>query len=178
MAEERKSKIIPVARLARAGDETGIAEIFNEGHRTGNFIYTASNEFYDFNKIERLRVRLESPGQETYHFVALTPAEEMIIGVVNAHLKKHARIKHEFEMGWMVHPDYQGRGVAGALLKFSLDFLKEKGFRRAEAEAAVENPASWKLAVKLGFEIEGLKKQALHLDDGRYVDCYALGKIL
>ena len=55
---------------------------------------------------------------------------------------------------------------------------KRKGFRRIEAEAAVENAGSVKLAKKCGLKIEGRKKAGLLLDDGRYVDTYIFGKIL
>lgn len=59
----------------------------------------------------------------------------------------------------------------------ALEFAKKKGFKRAEAEMAIKNKSSWKLAKKCGFKIEGIKKKALLTDDGRYIDTYVVGKV-
>ena len=81
-------------------------------------------------------------------------------------------------MGWGVHPEYQGKGIGTKLLKESLKYAKKKGFKRAEAEMAIENKGSWKMALKNGFKIEGKKEKALLTDDGRYIDTYIVGRIL
>jgi len=78
----------------------------------------------------------------------------------------------------MVHPDYQGRGIATKLLKALLVEAKKKGLKRAEAECAVANVASWKLAKKCGFKIEGKKIKALITDDGKSIDTYIVGRLL
>ena len=90
----------------------------------------------------------------------------------------HSRLRHRGELGWGVHPDYQGKGIATKMLTEALKFAKKKGFKRAEAEMAIENKASWKLALRCGFKIEGTKKKAMLTDDGRYIDTYIVGKIL
>ena len=70
------------------------------------------------------------------------------------------------------------KGVGTKLLRTALQFAKKKGFKRAEAEMAIKNKGSVKLAKKLGFKIEGTKKKALLTDDGKYIDTYIVGKIL
>jgi RimJ/RimL family protein N-acetyltransferase len=34
------------------------------------------------------------------------------------------------------------------------------------------------MALKCGFKIEGIKKKAMLMDDGKYIDTYIVGKIL
>ena len=47
-----------------------------------------------------------------------------------------------------------------------------------EAEMAIKNVWSWKMALKLWFKIEWTKKKALLTDDGKYIDTYIVWKIL
>lgn len=58
--------------------------------------------------------------------------------------------------------------------KYDLNKFK----KLAEAEIAIKNVASWKMALRCGFNIEGTKKKALLTDDGKYIDTYIVGKIL
>jgi RimJ/RimL family protein N-acetyltransferase len=71
-----------------------------------------------------------------------------------------------------------GMGIATKLVEATLKEAQRRGFTRAEAEAAVKNTASVKLAVRCGFKIEGKRKNGLLLDDGKYADTYLFGKIL
>lgn len=77
-----------------------------------------------------------------------------------------------------IHPDFTGQRLGTKLLNFALEDAKKKGFKRAEAEMAVKNIGSWKMALKCGFKIEGTKKKALLTDDEKYIDTYIVGKIL
>lgn len=55
---------------------------------------------------------------------------------------------------------------------------KAQGYKRIEAEAALENVSSVRLAKKFRFKVEGKRKAGLLLDDGRYVDTYIFSKML
>ncbi len=162
-------------RRAKPGDEKAIAEMINLGIKRKNWQYTGTNKPCSKEKIKEMR-KAYLPGSNNVVFVALD--KNKIVGSTAFRFKKHGRMRHRVDCGWGVHPDYQGRGVATKLLKASLAFAKKKGFKRAEAEVAVENTASIKLAKKLGFKIEGRKKKALLTDDGRYIDTVIVGKIL
>jgi len=78
----------------------------------------------------------------------------------------------------MVHHDYVGRGIATKLLGAVLKEAKNRGYKRVEAEIAVENVASIRLATRYGFQLEGRRKAGIVLDTGRYLDTYIFGRIL
>jgi len=67
--------------------------------------------------------------------------------------------------------------IATKLVNRMIIEAKKNGIRKLEAESAVDNIASVRLAKKLGFVIEGTKKSALKVGN-KYVDSYILGKIL
>ncbi|HOW37042.1 MAG TPA: GNAT family N-acetyltransferase [Candidatus Pacearchaeota archaeon] len=167
-----------IIRKAKLGDEYGIVDIIREGLKRKTSNYTGTRKITQ-DKVEKTKKSLESKHPEGYHFVAVDKSTNKIVGSLWFGFRgNHSRLRHRGELGWGVHPDYQGKGIATKMLTEALKFAKKKGFKRAEAEMAIENKASWKLALRCGFKIEGTKKKAMLTDDGRYIDTYIVGKIL
>lgn len=81
-----------------------------------------------------------------------------------------------YEMGYALNPRFWGLGLmteaASAVLQFAFESYK---VRRMELKHLQSNPASGAVAKKLGFEQEGIKRQAARFEDG-YDDlvCYGL----
>ena len=165
-------------RKARAGDEKGVAEIYNEGVKRKNFIYTGLNHTIPKKWIKYWRKLYSSKNPEGYYFVAMDKETKKLVGQCGFDFKKEGRGRHIVDIGWVVHPDYQGRGIATKLVRVTLNFAKKKGFKRVEAEIAVPNHVSVKIAKKTGFKIEGRKIKSFLLDNGKYVDGYIIGKVL
>ena len=66
--------------------------------------------------------------------------------------KKNWRDQLVYEMGWMVLPEYQGRGIATKAGEAVIDLLRqEKRFPFIHAFPSVSNPASNAICRKLGF---------------------------
>ncbi len=165
-------------RRAKVGDEKGIAEVRREGLKRKNWLYTGGNIPSSKEKIKKMREDFSSKSSDSFFFVAIDEKTNKVVGSAMASFKLKGRLRHRVDVGWGVHPDYQKKGIGTQLLKELLKFCKKKGFKRAEAEAAIENKGSVKLAKKIGFKIEGIKKKALLMDNGRCVDTYIFGKIL
>ena len=113
-----------------------------------------------------------------YDIIPVDKLKQKIVAHIGYHFKKSGRDRHVIDLGWIVHPDYEGQGIGSKMLKSILEDAKKRGFKRAEAEMAIKNIGSWKIALKNGFKIEGIKKKALLTDDGEYIDTYIVGKIL
>ncbi|MEV0157007.1 GNAT family N-acetyltransferase [Micromonospora sp. NPDC050686] len=61
-----------------------------------------------------------------------------------------------YEMGWAVLPEFQGRGVATAAVRATVDAARARGGRRwAHAYPSVDNPPSNAVCRKAGFELLG-----------------------
>lgn len=167
-----------IIRKAKAGDEIGIADMVKIGLKTKNWAYTGSNISPDKIKLKKWKKGFSDKNTEVFSFVAVDKLNKKIIGSITSSFKKNGRLRHRINMGWGVHPDYQKKGIGTMLLKKSLAYAKKKGFKRAEAEMAIKNKGSWKLALKCDFKIEGKKKKALVTDDGKYIDTYIMGREL
>ena len=160
---------------AKLGDEIGIAQLFKECIEQNFWKYTATNK-YNESLLEKLKISLSSQTSNSRYFVVLN--SKKIIGCTNYKFNTEGRMRHRIDMGWGIHPDFAGKGIGTRLVSFALTEAKKEGFVKAEAEIAIENISSWKLALKCGFEIEGAKKKALLTDEGDYIDTFIVGKIL
>jgi len=166
-----------VIRKAKKGDETGIARMIKEAIKKKAWPYTGMVK-YTKQKFHSLKKLLASKSKTVIIFVAEDRVNKRIAGNSNYSFQKSGRLRHRVDIGWMVHPDYMRKGIGTRLLNAVLEDAKKKGYKRAEAEVAVENKASLKLAKKYCFKIEGRKRKALLLDDERMVDTYVFGKLL
>lgn len=166
-----------VLRKAKPEDAEGIATLIREGLKRKTWIYTATTT-YGKKKLENLKKTLSNKDSGFRFFVAVDKETNKIIGNAVYNFPKKGRLRHRVDFGWGVHPDYEGEGIATKVLNFALEDAKKEGFKRAEAEFAVENVASYKLALKCGFKIEGTKRKAMLTDDNRLIDTYIVGKLL
>lgn len=87
---------------------------------------------------------------------------EDVIGTVLLSNFRRAAIA---DLGYDLRPDYWGKGIMREALEKLLSFaFLELGLLRIQAYVRPENTASARLLEKLGFELEGLLKQAGYHD--------------
>lgn len=79
------------------------------------------------------------------------------------------RMKHVGEVGIMIHPEYQRKGIGTKLLKAAIRLASKKGYRRLEADTLATNVAMRKIAQKAGFKLEGVRKMRIR-KNGQYLD--------
>lgn len=73
------------------------------------------------------------------------------------------------EVGYVLHPDYWGRGIATEALRKVIDYGFEKlNLHRIEAKFMKENERSLHVMEKVGMIFEGYQREAM-LVKGRYV---------
>jgi RimJ/RimL family protein N-acetyltransferase len=81
----------------------------------------------------------------------------------------------QLEIGWVLHPDYQGRGLAaeaaGAVLHFAFETL---GPHRVEAQLDARNAASARLCERLGMRLEATLREVEWDDGWRDTTLYAV----
>jgi RimJ/RimL family protein N-acetyltransferase len=79
----------------------------------------------------------------------------------------------EAEIGWVLAPAHQGRGLATEAARAALDICFTRlGLRRVTAGCFVENEASWRIMEKLGMRREQhSRRDALHRTRG-WLDGY------
>jgi len=100
-------------------------------------------------------------------FVALDGNK--VVGWCDISPKGRASMAHCGVLGMGVHPAYRRQGIGRRLLEATLARAIEIGLKRVELDVIVSNSAAIALYTQFGFMVEGIKKQALRLED-RYLD--------
>ena len=86
---------------------------------------------------------------------------------------------HIANCGYMVNPNYQGRGIGKLLCEHSLEFAKQKGYVGIQFNIVVStNTNAVKLWKKLGFEIIGTTPKGFRHAALGLVDTYIMFKQL
>lgn len=99
------------------------------------------------------------------------------VGYLGATRFGFARNRHCMKISMGVRRSHWRRGIGAALLEHIEHTAREWGCARIELTTLTTNTAARALYEKAGFEIEGVRRQAL-LIDGVYVGEYHMGKIL
>jgi ribosomal protein S18 acetylase RimI-like enzyme len=70
---------------------------------------------------------------------------------------------HVANAGYMVKPEYRGRGIAEAMCRFSLDEARRLGFKAMQFNSVVStNEVAIRLWKRCGFEVIGTLHKAFH----------------
>jgi RimJ/RimL family protein N-acetyltransferase len=106
-------------------------------------------------------------------------AEEQgaLIGYLGAIGGSYARNKHEVYIVVGILEAFTGLGIGTALFERLDAWAHEHQIHRLELSVMVHNTRGVGLYQKMGFEIEGIKKDSLCVD-GAYVDEYYMGKLI
>lgn len=90
-------------------------------------------------------------------------------------LMNYEALNNVAEIGYWIRSDLAGRGLGTEAARAVCDFgFDEIGLHRVELRAWTENPASIRIAEKLGFVREGLLREASWAQAG-YQDMYIYG---
>ena len=164
-----------IVRRATIKDAESIAKVWRTSISQGETKYTNTINF-DQRKYKRLKEGLKDK-KNNFTFVATNKDDKkVVLGICGFQLREKVRTRKRIEIGWLVHPEHYKKGIATKLLKHLIKTAKSVGIKKIEAEIITENIASLKLALKCGFQIEGLKKKSMILDSGKMTDVYVIGK--
>ena len=112
----------------------------------------------------------ENQGEEAKAYAVFLRSENGLVGHMVYHLWFAPRT---YELGWVFHPDHQGRGyateAAHALLAYSFTTLHA---HRVIATCQPENIASWRVMEKLGLRREGHFRQCIYRSETLWWDEY------
>lgn len=103
--------------------------------------------------------------------------EGRVVGFVGIHRLKGeiGEMAHVGEVGIVVHPDFQRRGIGTKLLKACVNLARKRGFKRLEADTLTHNKAMTHILKKVGFELEGVKRKRIKRNEEYHDEaCYSI----
>jgi RimJ/RimL family protein N-acetyltransferase len=118
-------------------------------------------------KLRERQARYERPESRMFRIVDV--ADRADVGSVGFWTKDW-RDQHVYEIGWMVVPEYQGRGLAAAATAQAIERAKREGKHRfMHAFPNVDNAPSNAICRKLGFEL--LEACKFEFPKGHFMTC-------
>ena len=127
--------------------------------------------------VEEQRNRIRDTLSKENQAIFVAEEDEMLIGYLAAMGGNFARNKHSVYIVIGILEQYTGRGLGTKLFQSLETWAKEHGLHRLELTVMVHNQRGVSLYQKMGFEIEGIKRDSL-LVDGSYVDEYYMAKLI
>jgi ribosomal protein S18 acetylase RimI-like enzyme len=124
----------------------------------------------------RLRARLGSPDLAG-SFDLIAEGEDRLLGWMSVEVLRFRRARH---CGYVVigmDTAAAGRGIGTALVAAGAAEAQRRGLRWLELTVMTGNLRALSLYVRSGFEVEGLRRQALDRS-GTVVDEYYMGRLL
>jgi ribosomal protein S18 acetylase RimI-like enzyme len=99
-------------------------------------------------------------------FVAI--AADTVVGWCDVTPMQRKVFAHRGVLGMGVVPEYRGRGVGRGLVEATLSAARSMNLARIDLEVRADNAAAIGLYRAFGFGVDGVKRDALRLDDGRF----------
>jgi RimJ/RimL family protein N-acetyltransferase len=100
-----------------------------------------------------------------------------LIGFLSATGGEYQRIRHRAYLVIGILQAYTGQGIGARLFEALDSWAKEHGIHRLELTVMTHNTAAIALYKKMGFDVEGTKRQSMQID-GQYVDELFMGKLM
>lgn len=120
---------------------------------------------------------IEATNQNEKSGIFLAEDKNRIVGYIFVQNEKLNRISHRAYIVMGIHSDSRGQGIGKALFTHVMDWAKGVNLHRLDLTVIAKNDAAVALYQKMGFEIEGVKRHSL-LIDNEYVDEYYMSKLI
>lgn len=127
--------------------------------------------------LERTEVSLKRKIDKDFpNFFAVTDYDT-VVGWCDITPNPKDYFKHVGTLGMGIIKEYRGRGLGRELLEVTLDYAKKRDLEKVELEVYESNKRAISLYKKLGFLVEGIKRNSKKVN-GVYEDIYIMGKML
>ncbi|MBA9086849.1 RimJ/RimL family protein N-acetyltransferase [Fontibacillus solani] len=108
--------------------------------------------------------------------IFIAESDHRIVGYLSVSGGRTKRIRHSAYIVIGILKDFTGKGMGSELFNAMEQWRLSTNIKRVELTVMTNNEFGIKLYKKMGFEIEGIKKNSMIVDD-RFVDEYYMAKI-
>jgi RimJ/RimL family protein N-acetyltransferase len=163
-------------RFLRKSDAARCFAAIEESRQELEYHVIGPSRLHSVAEVEQLieRAKLQRGKRQGYFFGIFAAEGKQLVGYVNLH-GISARIRSG-EVGYWVRTSQAGKGIATTATALIVLFgFKELKLHKIVLRAAVDNPASWQIAEKLGFVCEGAQRHEQLLPRGWVnLKCYSM----
>jgi len=156
-----------IVRYVTAVDETSLFNMFSS--MRGELVWS-------WPPYTRDRIRGWMQSLDTIHVGAEWGSQ--MAGYAAVSLSTQPRRRGVGQIEFYVHPSFQKEGLGTILVKELLEAVAARRIRKVNADVPAENKAALRLLQKVGFQHEGVRKEAYYGVDEVYHDLVLMGVTL
>jgi ribosomal protein S18 acetylase RimI-like enzyme len=147
-------------------DESGIWEIIEPVIKSGDtYMYAPDSS----------REKMMSIWFDPEKFTYVAEMEDKIVGTFFLKANQPDLGSHVVNAGYMVHPDFRGRGIAEQMCRYSLEEARKLGFKAMQFNCVIAtNEVAVRLWQKCGFQIIGTLPKAYQHQTLGLVDAHVM----
>ncbi|MEH7440258.1 GNAT family N-acetyltransferase [Neobacillus drentensis] len=162
-------------REVRESDSENLVGLIKKVEKESEFMLMEPGERQITPEQQQQRIHSIKKRDNSTIFVAEN--EEQLVGYMFAMGGTAKRNQHSVYVVIGILKDYRGQGIGTTLFEKLEEWAVERKVRRLELTTVTQNVAGVALYKKMGFEVEGTKKDSL-LIDGEFVDEYYMAKLV
>ncbi|WP_224075707.1 GNAT family N-acetyltransferase [Planococcus chinensis] len=159
-------------RKAAAADAEKLVELMKEVEDSGFMLFEPGERK---TVPEQFKKRIE--GLDGHSAIFLAEENGVLQGYLFAIGDALLRKRYSAYVAIGIREGQRGKGIGTKLFRALEQWAREKELRRIELTVLEHNAAGLALYQKMGFEIEGIKKDSLYIN-GEYVNEYYMAKIM
>lgn len=163
-----------IIREIKASDAENLASLIQQVEESAEYMLWEAGERRIHPEDQLQMIRRMEDSLNSSIFVA--EINHKLLGYLFAIGGNVKRNKHSAYIVVGIHEDYRGKGIGSLLFEELEQWALNHQLHRIELTVVTRNEAGISLYKKMGFEIEGTKRDSLFID-GEYVDEYYMAKI-
>lgn len=162
---------------AQASDAPAIQNLLRKLSLETNFI-SETQAILEISQ-EKLSYALEQLNDKVDSICLLARVNEQVVGLISMSSGSTVDTNHISELFIVLNVSVRGQGLGKELMAIALDWAEQTpSIKKIELEVQIANEVAVQLYQSFGFEIEGTRKHAVKLHNGKYSDVYLMGKLL
>lgn len=163
-----------LVRKAINTDAAQIIEVMKNAEQSGYMLYDPGEREVSATGLAKLIEALNSQIKSGF-FVAVENGE--VIGYLMIQHEKSNRVSHRAGIAVGVHSESRGKGVGTLLFQHIISWAKDVELHRLELTVIATNDRAVHLYKKVGFEVEGVKKDSLWVNN-EFIDEYYMALLV
>lgn len=164
-----------IIREVRTSDADNLVQLIQQVEMESEFMLMEAGERQISPEQQRNRIESMKNNENTTIFVA--EIDNKLAGYLFAIGGTARRNKHSVYIVIGILKEFRSRGIGTVLFEKLEEWAKDRNIHRLELTTVIRNEAAVGLYKKIGFEIEGTKRNSLFIE-GEFVDEYYMAKFL
>ena len=162
-----------IIRKPTAKDAEAIIHVITRADAETMFLARNPGEFCTSAERERQIIEHVLADHDAEWFVA--EYDHQVVGQCSVGLvRKNARYRHRAEVAFVILQDFCNLGIGGRMMTECIRWCKEHGVAQIELDVVKNNDRAIRMYRSFGFEIIGVRENALKYPDGTYADEYMM----